>query len=100
MFGFSLQKLLVLAAIIGAVWYGFKLVSRLQEARDLEQRKPGGSKPGGSEPGRQKPGGIWRWASRAKEPDQAAEDMVQCPVCKTYVAARGSSSCGRPDCPY
>lgn len=90
MFGFSLQKLLVLAAIVGAVWYGFKLVSRLQEARELDEKKPRG----------QKPGGIWRRARRAKSSDQATEDMVECPACKTYVAAQGTGSCGRPDCPY
>lgn len=90
MFGFSLQKLLLLAAIIGAVWYGFKLVTRLQEARELDEKKPGG----------QKPGRFWRRATRAKSSDQVAEDMVQCPVCKTYVAAQGTTGCGRPDCPY
>lgn len=30
---FTLPKLLALAAIIGAVWYGFKFVGRLDEAR-------------------------------------------------------------------
>ena len=35
MLGFSLQKLLVLATIVAAVWYGFRWVSRLQEARKL-----------------------------------------------------------------
>lgn len=90
MFGFSLSKLLVLAAVIGAVWYGFKLVSRLQEARELDQKKPRG----------QKPGRVWWRATRAKTADRATEDMVQCPVCQTYVAAQGTGSCGRPDCPY
>ena len=36
MFGFSIQKLLVLAAIIGAVWYGFKFLSRLDQARKTD----------------------------------------------------------------
>jgi predicted RND superfamily exporter protein len=36
MFGFSLQKLLLLLLIVGAVWYGFKFVNRLQQARDSE----------------------------------------------------------------
>ena len=31
---------------------------------------------------------------------EEAEDMVQCPACKAYVAARGVRSCGRADCPY
>jgi hypothetical protein len=33
MLGFSLSKLMVLAAILGAVWYGFKLIGRLDAAR-------------------------------------------------------------------
>lgn len=87
MFGFSLQKILVLAAIVAAVWYGFKWVSRLQAARDAENKAKGG-------------------AARRRAPSQAraeaddAEDMVQCPVCRAYVQARGASSCGRSDCPY
>ena len=33
MFGISIQKLLVLAAIIGAVLYGFKFIGRLDKTR-------------------------------------------------------------------
>ena len=40
MFGFSLQKLLVLAAIVAAVWYGFQWLSRLDRQRKAE-RQPG-----------------------------------------------------------
>ena len=88
MFGFSLQKLMLLAAIIGAVWYGFKFISRLQEARELEAKK-GGSRT--SKPRRQ---------GSAKASEGEAEAMIECPVCKTYIAARGAGSCGRADCPY
>ena len=41
MLGYSIQKLLVLAAVIGAVWYGFKFVGRLQQARDAEAKAGG-----------------------------------------------------------
>ena len=37
MFGFSLQKLLVLAAIVAAVWYGFQWLSRLDRQRKAER---------------------------------------------------------------
>ncbi len=91
MFGFSLQKILVLAAVIAAVWYGFKWISRLQEVRDAQE---------GGKPKKKR-----RWpgtARRAKEepPASAAEDMTACPVCGTYVATRGAANCGRADCPY
>jgi hypothetical protein len=85
MFGFSLQKLIVLAGIVAAVWYGFKLITRLQEARKTDAAL------------RQKTAS--RGSSGGQDRD-VAEDMVQCPVCQAYVPARGSSSCGRDDCPY
>ena len=87
MFGFSLYKLLVLLLVVGAVWYGFKFISRLQQARDSE------GKPRSRVRGR-KP--------RASEPSASveAEDMVRCPTCDAFVAARSTSPCGRNDCPY
>ena len=91
MFGFSLQKLIVLAGIIGAVWYGFKLVSRLDAARKADARVSGERKP--------KRGPFGRW--RAQTPARSdTEDMVQCPTCGAYVAAGNTSGCGRGDCPY
>ncbi len=100
MFGFSIQKLLVLASIIGAVWYGFKLVGRLDQARRTGAQARGGA-------GRERgfADGVRRWASRMQRGSQPGgggetEDMVKCSVCGTYVAAGSVSSCGRGDCPY
>ena len=93
---FSIQKLLVLAGIIAAVWYGFRLVSRMQQARDAEA-KAGAAKSGNL--GDQLRG----WMGGRKgggEPGGATEDLVQCPKCGAYVAAQGTTSCGRGDCPY
>ncbi len=90
MFGFSLQKFLVLGAAIALVWYGFKWLSRLQKVRDARD--------GGTPKKRRWPGAARR---ATEEPSQSsAEDMIECPVCGTFVAARGSSNCGRADCPY
>ena len=90
MFGFSIQKLLVLAAVIGAVWYGFKMIGRLDQARKAEGKGRNAGKP------------SW-WPSRdggsqAGAPE--AEDMVQCPTCQAYVPARGAKACEREGCPY
>ena len=95
MFGFSLQKLLVLAAVIALVWYGFKFVGRLQDQREAggglgarAARRP--KRRGGREP-----------RARAAEPGaQDVEDMVACPVCQAYVQAGGATRCDRSDCPY
>ena len=97
MLGFSIQKLLVLAAVIGAVWYGFKFVGRLQQARDAEAKAGGGAKRGNL--GDQ----LRDWVAGRKGGADAggeAEDLVQCPKCGAYLAARGATSCGRSDCPY
>lgn len=79
MLGFSLGKILVLAVIVVAVWYGFKLIGRLEKRR----------KERAAEAAR----------IRASEPPEAG-DMVKCRVCDAFVLARGAMACGRPDCPY
>ncbi len=97
MLGFSLQKLLVLVAIIGAVWYGFKFVGRLQQVRDSEAKAGGGAK--GGNLGDQ----LRDWVAGRKggaDTGGETEDLVQCPKCGSYVTAGGASSCGRNDCPY
>lgn len=85
MFGFpSLNKLLVLAVIIMAVWYGFKFVGQLDRARKevLRQQTKGKTKGPRADAGRQ------------------VEDMIKCPVCGTYMPSSGATSCGKPNCPY
>lgn len=59
---FSLSKILALAAILGAVWYGFKLIGRLDEARrrkvdrpDRDQAGPSRTGPTRADPGRGDP---------------------------------------------
>ena len=85
MFGLpSLQKLLVLAAIVALVWFGFKLIGRLDR-----QRKDAAAV-----------GRRDRRGGRADARRGSVEDMVKCRVCGAYVPARGASTCERTDCPY
>lgn len=82
MFGLpSLNKLLILVAIISAIWFAFRLIGQLDRQR-REATKVGKGR-GGKKP-----------ADR-----QQVEDMVQCRVCGAFTAARGSA-CGRANCPY
>ena len=84
MFGISFAKILLVAAVIAAVWYGFKYLSRKadkDEAEDKRAAKPGRD----AAPGR---GGE----------TQAVEDMVRCAVCGAY-QARHAAPCERRDCP-
>ncbi len=87
MFGFSVSKLLVLAGIVAAVWYGFKFVGRLEQARK-DAAKTGKTTASG---------GAAASANSAAARD--AEEMISCPVCGDYVAAQGASACDRTDCP-
>jgi uncharacterized protein len=92
MFGIpSIGKMLVLVAVIMAIWFGFKLIGRLDAQRKAAAKRQ--AKDGRVRARRRKTDEV-----RMPVPD--AEDMVQCPVCKSYVAARGAGSCGRSDCPY
>ncbi len=92
MLGFSIQKLLFTVAVIVAVWYGFKWVSRMKEVRDQERNKLRRQAQDG------KGGGHAGGGSGAPAGD--AEEMVECPACGAFVAARGGKTCGRDDCPY
>ncbi|MCZ6885616.1 MAG: hypothetical protein O7E53_04525 [Alphaproteobacteria bacterium] len=78
MFGFSLQKLLVLGLIIAAIWYGFKWVGKLD--RDRKERL--------------------RQSRDGAASDGDGQDLAECTLCGTYVTAR-LSRCpdGRADCP-
>ncbi len=80
MFGFSVQKLVVLAAIIAAGWYGFKFVGRVDRARKaaLKSAREGSAEAAVSE----------------------VEEMERCAACGTFVPLRGAGACGRDDCPY
>jgi uncharacterized protein len=90
MFGFGLQKLLVLALLIGAVWYGFKYFSRYEGSRKKVANAARKA--------------AKMAAGKAAEPEPQAEpvaqDMERCETCGDFVAVQGVTSCGREACPY
>jgi len=90
MFGFGLQKLLVLAMLIGAVWYGFKYFSRFYESRKKVEKVP--------RKAAQKAAG--KAAEPAPEDEPVAQDMERCETCGDFVAVDGVTACGREACPY
>lgn len=65
-----IMKYVVLAAIIAAVWYGFKIVARRNKAKQMEEARR-----------------------------ESVEDMTSCPVCGVYVTPE-QGDCGREACPY
>ncbi len=75
MLGFSLSKLVVLALIVGAVWYGFRWLQR----RQLPGR-PSGGKVG-------------------RRPAAPSHDLAACERCGVFVPVSGGRRCDRADCP-
>jgi hypothetical protein len=74
----SITKLIALALILLAIWYGLRWFARINHlAKSVEQARREAATP----------------AAPAK-----TEELVACPVCGTYVAAR-APGCGRADCP-
>jgi ribosomal protein L32 len=76
MFGIGFGKLLLLVAIVVAVWYAFKFVGRLDRKRKREL------------------------ADKKKTDADSIGKMDQCPTCGTYVVADRAQNCGREGCPY
>jgi uncharacterized protein len=86
MFGLpSLQKLLLLAGLILAVWYAFKIVGHLQRQRRESERR---SARAGSATKPTSTGGG------------AIEDTVKCPSCGVYQTTHRTRACERADCPF
>ena len=75
-------KLLVLIAIIAAVWYGFKFVARRNLNRS--SREPRGHIGSGKQ----------------KTSEKVTQDMESCTVCGTFVPNTSAKACGREACPY
>lgn len=82
MFGFSFSKLLLLALLIFIVWTAFKYMRRVEAIRRVLRDE------------------MQRRRATRRPPPLPAEDLVSCPSCGAYVAARSASNCGRPDCPW
>ena len=87
MFGFSPTKLLFTAAIIAAVWYGFKWLARVQAEQKERPNKP---------PKETRKSD----AAKGSATDAEYEDLVACSKCGDFVIADKKSGCGKDGCPY
>ena len=80
----SIPKLLLLAIVVGAVWYGFKYL----QARDRALARAAAD------------AAVRQQAQRpAQRTAAATEELAKCPVCATYVAP-SARACGRAGCPH
>lgn len=78
MLGFGFGKLIVLAVVVAAVWYGFKLITRLDQERKRKNRL----------------------REKRRQGTETVDKMEKCTVCNTYVVAATARDCGRDGCPY
>lgn len=79
----SLQKILVIIAILAVVWYGLKLIGRLDRERKQALKEAGRAKPAKRPAGDAGSGG-------------AVRDLIECRSCHAFVAAAPVCSvCGR-----
>ncbi|WP_448191149.1 hypothetical protein [Azospirillum sp. sgz301742] len=87
----SFSKLILLALVIGAVWFGWRWFQRVDAVRREHLRRQAAPRPAAS---------PHRGAQPEPARDVSAEDMEKCPECGAYVAPRSATSCGRTGCPY
>ena len=81
---FSFGKLVVLAIIIAVVWSAFKYARRIDEIRRAARREMAAR---------------GQTAASGRGSVRAAEDLVKCQRCGSFVAAVSGAACGRADCP-
>jgi hypothetical protein len=72
-----LPRLFMLALAMIAAWYGRRFLESLMQPQPPE---PGNRKAANTEP--------------------AAQDLVKCPTCGSYVTPHGPTGCGQSPCPY
>jgi len=77
MLGFSIGKLIVLALIIGGVWYGFKFISRRNQGVGRKNE-----------------------SAKVRSSNNDVENMEKCDNCATFVPVSVVQNCGREGCPY
>lgn len=88
----SFPKLLLLALVIAAVWFGWRWFQRVEAVRRDQLRRQAAARPA---PHRDSPP-----ATDAAPRTVDAEDMEKCPECGAWVAPRSATGCGRGGCPY
>jgi len=77
------MKILVLVAVVAAVWYGFKMINRITEDRNKAVGDRNSKK-----------------SSTRSSGSPTTEDMIACPECGTFVSASSTAKCERANCPY
>lgn len=77
-------RLVLLGLVLAGVWYLYRMVT---------QQGPGAAAPASSPPPANDPGPA------EAAPEEQAEDMIECPICRAYLPVGAHEGCGRPDCP-
>lgn len=73
----GLSKIIVIALIAAAIWFGLKAFGRWQNRSNLPNR-----------------------AGRTKTAKSDVEEMQPCRICGTYLSPALATACGKDNCPY
>jgi hypothetical protein len=87
---FTPLKLLFLAILAAAIWYGWRFWRWQRQFREEFQRQmeEAGLRAEGHAP------------PSPPVPDNEIDDLAACPACGTYGVPGRMTNCGRKDCPY
>jgi uncharacterized protein len=90
MLGLSFWKVVLLVAVVAAVYFGFRWFERAQNEKRIADRRAGGGAAGG--------GAAGTGAGAGARSDVTTHDLVACRVCGAFVA-EGARACSRSNCP-
>ena len=86
----TLMKVLFLALLVAAVWYGWRFWRWQRKFREEFQRQMDEAMLRGQPTD----------ATPSPVPDDEIDALTACPACGTYGVPGRMKNCGRPDCPY
>src|SRR5262249_12188275 len=97
MFGISFWKVVLLAAVVSAVWFGFRWFERAQNERQriADRRAGGGAR---ARAGRGEGRGRWGGGRAGARTEATTHALVACRGCGAFVA-EDARACNRPNCP-
>lgn len=78
-------RLVLLGLVLAGVWYLYRMVT--QQGPGAATTPPPAPPPANDA------------APTEAAPEEQAEEMTECPICRAYLPVSAHEGCGRPDCP-
>lgn len=96
---FSFGKLVVLVAVITAVFLAFRAAERLGASRARDEDRLEKARARRRRVRGQDAGGQGAGTSVGAHGAAGTSEMARCPACNAYVSVDATTGCGRADCP-